>query len=66
MPSGSSAFPGGWIGGILEWVRASGLAPGKRQQASAVHGLGLALSEWACGEHSSFTGRSVRFQGGTG
>lgn len=51
---------------MLEWGGASGLAPGDRQQASAVHGLGLALSERACGEYSSFTGRSVRFQGGTG
>ena len=57
---------GGRAGRMLEWGRASGLAPGKRQRASAVQGVGLALSERACGERSSFTGRSVTFQGGTG
>jgi hypothetical protein len=31
--------PRGLLGGMLEWNRASGLAPGKRQQASAVQGL---------------------------
>ena len=32
-----------WIGGELEWCRASGLAPGKRQQASAFQGLRLGM-----------------------
>ncbi len=56
MPSGSSAFRGGWIGGMLEWGGASGLAPGKRQQASAVRGLGLAWSERAWGGVESVYG----------
>ena len=30
----------GWEGACLDGVRASGLAPGKRQQASAVQGYG--------------------------
>jgi len=41
---GGGLFGGGLVGmrGELEWCRASGLAPGKRQQASAVQGLRLA------------------------
>jgi hypothetical protein len=42
-PTGTSAFPGVWGEACwerLEWSRASGLAPGKRQQASAVQGYG--------------------------
>ena len=36
----SLACPG-LLEGMLEWNRASGLAPGKRQQASAFQGLRL-------------------------
>ena len=34
-----------WDASELKWCRASGLAPGKRQQASAVQGLRLAFWE---------------------
>ena len=40
--------PGGWFGGMLEWSRASGLAPGRRQQASAVQSLWRAGMERVC------------------
>jgi len=39
-PSWGSALPGGVRGDVLGLGRASGLAPGKRQQASAVQGYG--------------------------
>jgi len=39
-PSWGSALPGGVRGEVLGLGRASGLAPGKRQQASAVQGYG--------------------------
>jgi hypothetical protein len=42
---GGVSGEGVWGGGELERCRASGLAPGKRQQASAFQGLRLACSE---------------------
>ena len=42
---------------MLDWCRASGLAPGKRQQASAVQGLRLLVRRGLVGRGS--TGRSA-------